>query len=70
MCENKRFHIEELIEGVDFYWEEIDDIKQRVFTKEYLLMIRPACCGSGCRNCPWNFNSKNKPDSNGEHIRC
>ena len=50
MCDSKRFHIEDLIEGTDFYWEEIDGIKVRVFTKEYLVMIRPSCCKSGCTN--------------------
>ena len=38
MCDNKRFHIKDLIEGVDFNWEEINGVKLRVFTKEYLLM--------------------------------
>lgn len=64
MCQNKRFHIEELIEGVDFYWEEIEGIKLRVFTEEYLRMIRPYCCQSGCRNCPWGFNKKDKTPKN------
>lgn len=58
MCENKRFHIEDLIEGADFYWEETDGIKLRVFTKDYLQMIRPSCCKSGCRHCPWDYNKK------------
>jgi hypothetical protein len=60
MCDSKRFHIEDLIEGTDFYWEDIDGIKVRVFTKEYLLMIRPSCCKSSCKNCPWGFKSDNK----------
>lgn len=58
MCQNKRFHIEELIEGVDFYWEEVDGVKMRVFTKEYLLMIRDKCCKSFCRHCPWGYKGK------------
>jgi hypothetical protein len=58
MCQNKRFHIEDLIEGVDFYWEEIDGVKLRVWTKEYLQMIRVKCCKSGCRHCPWGYNKK------------
>jgi hypothetical protein len=59
MCDHKRFRIDELIEGIDFNWEEIDDgIKLRVFTKEYLLIIRPSCCQSGCINCPWNYTKK------------
>ena len=59
MCDSKRFHIEDLIEGTDFYCEEIDGIKVRVFTKEYLVMIRPSCCKSGCTNCPWEYNKNN-----------
>ena len=58
MCDWKRFHIEDLIEGVDFYWQEIDGIKMRVFTKEYLEIIRPMCCKSGCINCPWDYLKK------------
>jgi hypothetical protein len=53
MCDHKRFHIDDLIEGVDFYWQEIDGIRMRVFTKEYLKTIRPMCCESGCINCPF-----------------
>ncbi len=58
MCQNKRFHIEDLIEGVDFYWEEIDGVKYRVFTKEYLLMIRHKCCENSCKNCPWDYKKE------------
>jgi hypothetical protein len=58
MCDSKRFHIEDLIEGVDFNWEEINGVKLRVFTKEYLLMIRVKCCESSCKNCPWEYKSK------------
>lgn len=55
MCDWKRLRVDELIEGVDFYWEETDGIKLRVFTEEYLKMIRPKCCESGCRHCPWEY---------------
>ena len=58
MCDSKRFHIEDLIEGTDFNWEEINGIRVRVFTKEYLLMIRPSCCKSSCTNCPWKYNKR------------
>jgi hypothetical protein len=58
MCDWKRLRTDELIEGVDFIWEEINGIKLRVFTKEYLLMIRPKCCESGCKNCPWGYLKK------------
>lgn len=62
MCDWKRLKIDELIEGVDFYWEETDGIRLRVFTEEYLRMIRPKCCLSSCRHCPWGYskNSKNE----------
>jgi hypothetical protein len=60
MCDHKRLRVDELIEGVDFNWEEIDGIRMRVFTKEYLLMIRPRCCESGCRNCPWEYKKTKK----------
>lgn len=60
MCDWKRLRVDELIEGKDFYWQEIDGIKLRVFTKEYLLMIRPKCCESGCLNCPWGYTKKIK----------
>jgi hypothetical protein len=60
MCDHKRLRVDELIEGVDFNWEEIDGIRLRVFTKEYLLMIRPRCCESGCKNCPWEYKKTKK----------
>jgi hypothetical protein len=60
MCDHKRLRVDELIEGVDFNWEEIDDIRLRVFTKEYLLMVRPRCCEAGCRNCPWEYKKTKK----------
>jgi hypothetical protein len=60
MCNHKRLHIEDLIEGVDFYWQEIDGIRMRVFTKEYLISIRPMCCESGCINCPWDYLKKDE----------
>ena len=40
----------ELIEGVDYYYNENTNL---VFTKEYLTK-RGYCCGNGCRNCPYN----------------
>lgn len=58
MCTNKRLKLSELIEGVDFYWKEVDGLNIRVFTKEWLLMSRPKCCESGCINCPWEYNKK------------
>jgi len=58
MCDNKRLKNSELIEGVDFHWEVVSDIKMRVFTKEYLLSVRQKCCESNCKNCPWIYKSK------------
>ncbi len=60
MCDWKRLRVDELIEEVDFYWEENDGVRLRVFTEEYLRMIRPKCCESGCRHCPWEFNKHKK----------
>lgn len=56
MCDWKRLRIDELIEDVDFYWEEVDGIRLRVFTEDYLKIIRPKCCQCGCRHCPWESN--------------
>lgn len=55
MCDHKRLKTSELIEGVDFNWKEVDGLKMRVFTKEYLSIVRPKCCETGCENCPWNY---------------
>lgn len=64
MCQNKRLHVEDLIEGVDFYWEEIEGVRLRVFTEDYLRMIRPICCETGCRHCPWGFKKNKKTSQN------
>jgi hypothetical protein len=53
MCSSKRLRVDELIEGVDFYWEETDGIRLRIFTEEYLRTIRVVCCNNGCRHCPF-----------------
>ena len=55
MCDWKRLKVDELIEGVDFYWEEKDGIQIRIFTEEYLKMVRPKCCQNSCRHCPWGY---------------
>lgn len=47
--------IDELIEGVDFNWETVDGVRIRVFSREYLLQVRPQCCKSYCKNCPWDY---------------
>ena len=58
MCQNKRLKTADLIEGVDFYWVVEEGMRWRVFTEEYLRQVRPACCKSGCRHCPWKFEKK------------
>lgn len=62
MCNHKRLRIDELIEGVDFYWEEVDGVRYRVFTEDYLRMVRPICCETGCKNCPWKYKKENPSD--------
>ncbi|HKD86131.1 MAG TPA: DUF5522 domain-containing protein [Terriglobales bacterium] len=41
---------DELVEGVDYYWEN----RFMVFTAVY-LQKRGFCCRSGCRHCPYGF---------------
>ena len=55
MCEKFRIKMKDLIEGIDFNWVEIDGIKYREFTKEWLLK-RGFCCKNLCKNCPYFFN--------------
>jgi len=47
-----------LIENVDFYWCEIDGIRLKIFTEEYLKKTRVICCKSFCKHCPWNYRKK------------
>jgi hypothetical protein len=42
--------IEPVVEGRDYVMED----GLLVFTREYLL--QRACCGNGCRNCPYGVN--------------
>jgi hypothetical protein len=42
-----------LIKGEDYY---LDELGRYVFTSEYLLK-RGYCCESGCRHCPYGFES-------------
>jgi len=46
-----------LVEGEDYYWEEVGNSKYRVFTAKYLYN-RGFCCNNSCRHCP--YNKKNK----------
>lgn len=43
----------DLIEGKDFYWEENNGIRFRVFTEEYLRKTKDFCCGNKCKHCPF-----------------
>lgn len=54
-----------LIENIDFYFEEKDGIKFKVFTEHYLLK-RGFCCQNICRHCPYGFNPKNKKNNGTE----
>jgi hypothetical protein len=45
-----------LVEDEDFYW----DGNLVVLTEKYHL-ARGYCCGSGCRHCPFNYDSVPEP---------
>lgn len=47
-----------LVEGEDFYLEETNGIKYKVFTEHYHSK-RGFCCNNSCRHCPYKKN-KNK----------
>lgn len=57
MCENK-VQSKKIIEGVDFHWEDIQGVRLRVFTKDYLRRVRVFCCQNFCKNCPWDYRKK------------
>lgn len=44
--------MEELIEGIDYYYED----GLMVFTAHF-LQKRGFCCRSGCRHCPYGFRA-------------
>jgi hypothetical protein len=46
-----------LVEGIDYYWEEVDGIKYRVFTAAHLLK-HGFCCNNFCKNCPYKKKDK------------
>jgi len=48
---------QELIEGADYYLNEKGLI---TFTAKYHLK-RGYCCGSGCRHCPFDYESVPEP---------
>jgi hypothetical protein len=53
-----------LVEGRDFYYEG----PLMVFTAEYLRR-RGYCCGSGCRNCPYNDAEKHRAGRISDELR-
>lgn len=40
------------VEGIDFYYDEINGTKYKVFTAKKLL-DKGYCCGNFCRHCPY-----------------
>lgn len=48
----------DLEEGKDFYWEERDGIRYRVFTEYYFYKNKSSCCGNGCRHCVFDPQHK------------
>ena len=44
-----------LVENIDFYFENINGTKFKVFTEHY-HKERGFCCKSICRHCPYRFN--------------
>ena len=49
--------MKELIEGVDFYYNEQGLM---VLTEKYHLE-RGYCCGNGCRHCPYDYEQVSEP---------
>ena len=48
---------QQLIEGVDFYYNEQGYI---VLTEKYHL-AKGFCCGNGCKHCPYNYENVLEP---------
>jgi len=48
---------QQLIEGVDFYYNEQGYI---VLTEKYHLE-KGYCCGNGCKHCPYNYENVAEP---------
>lgn len=46
-----------LIEGEDFYWDTVDDVKYRVFTESYHAN-RGFCCKNNCKHCAYKKEEK------------
>lgn len=50
-----------LIEGEDFYFEEVEGIKYKVFTEAYHTK-RGFCCNNKCRHCAYKKEDKKKDE--------
>ena len=50
-------HMKNLKEGLDFYYDEHDNI---VLTAKYHL-DKGYCCGHGCRHCPYDYEAVPEP---------
>jgi hypothetical protein len=50
-----------LVEGEDYYWETVDDVKYRVFTEAYHKK-RGFCCKNNCRHCAYKKDDEKKED--------
>lgn len=53
-----------LVEGKDFYWEEKNGVRFRVFTEQHLKKVRDFCCSNECKHCPFKSKSNSKSNSN------
>lgn len=49
--------MQQLTEGRDFYYNEQGYL---VFTEKYHLE-RGACCGNGCKHCPFDYEKVSEP---------
>lgn len=52
-----------LIEEIDYYYEEKDGVRFKIFTEHYLLK-RAYCCQNRCKHCPYSFTNKNNKNAN------
>jgi hypothetical protein len=52
-----RKHMSNLKQGVDYYYDEHDDL---VLTAKYHL-DKGYCCGHGCRHCPYDYETVPQP---------
>lgn len=46
--------MQKLVEGIDYYYQTIDNKKYKVFTEAYHLK-RGFCCKNRCKHCPYDF---------------